>query len=94
MKGAMNAVMVDGVLRMAAEKTELLSPTELMRDINSVLVTRMEEDMNVTMVIGHINAFTRHLTLANAGHHAHPLLIRDGTIEPLVYQEPLKSLRP
>lgn len=68
----------------AAEKTELLSPTELMRDINSVLVTRMEEDMNVTMVIGLINTTRKMLTLASAGHHAYPLLRRNRTIEPLV----------
>ena len=36
------------------------------------------------MVIGLINAQTKTLTLANAGHHAHPLLVRSGTIEPLV----------
>ncbi|MCH8294325.1 serine/threonine-protein phosphatase [Candidatus Poribacteria bacterium] len=40
--------------------------------------------MNVTMVIGLINSETKTMHLANAGHHAHPLLIRDGTVEPLL----------
>ncbi len=40
--------------------------------------------MNVTMVIGLINGVEKTLTLANAGHHAHPLLIRDGTVDLLV----------
>ena len=44
----------------------------------------MEEGMNVTMVIGHINAEAKTLVLANAGHHAHPLLVRDGTVDQLV----------
>ncbi len=36
------------------------------------------------MVIGLINGVAKTLTLANAGHHAHPLLVRNGTIEPLL----------
>ena len=40
--------------------------------------------MNVTMVIGLINGVEKTLVLANAGHHAHPLLVRDGTVEQLV----------
>ena len=84
MQGAMNAVMVDGVLRMAAEKSESLASGSLMGDLNNVLVTRLEEGMNVTMVIGAINADTKVLHLANAGHHAHPLLLRSGTVSPLV----------
>jgi ligand-binding sensor domain-containing protein len=94
MRGAMNAMMTNGILHSVVEANQELAPAELMAGLNNTLTGRLEEQMNVTMVIGHINAFTRHLTLANAGHHAHPLLIRDGTIEPLVYQEPLKSLRP
>jgi sigma-B regulation protein RsbU (phosphoserine phosphatase) len=39
--------------------------------------------MNVTMVIGAIDVETKTLTLANAGHHAHPLLFRDGEVKPL-----------
>lgn len=44
----------------------------------------MESGMNITMVIGLINPKNQTLQLANAGHHAHPLLVRDGTVEPLV----------
>ena len=40
--------------------------------------------MNVTMVIGLINADTKTLTLANAGHHAHPQLLRNGQLTPLL----------
>lgn len=40
--------------------------------------------MNITMVISLINGVEKTLTLANAGHHAHPLLVRDGTVEQLV----------
>ena len=36
------------------------------------------------MVIGLVNASAKTLTLANAGHHAHPLLVRDGTVDQLV----------
>ena len=84
MRGAMNAMMTNGVLRMAAEKSESLTSASLMSDLNNVLVTRMEDQMNVTMVIGLINSVAKTLTLANAGHHAHPLLVRGGTVEPLV----------
>ena len=40
--------------------------------------------MNVTMVIGLVNAETKMLTLANAAHHAHPLLVRNGKVQPLL----------
>ena len=36
------------------------------------------------MNIGLINGVAKTLTLANAGHHAYPLLVRNGTIEPLL----------
>ena len=36
------------------------------------------------MNIGLINGVAKKLTLANAGHHAHPLLIRDGIPKPLL----------
>jgi serine phosphatase RsbU (regulator of sigma subunit) len=83
MKGAMNAVMVDGVLQMAAEEMERLSPASLLMKLNNVLKARMERDMNVTMVIGKIDASTKTLTLANAGHHAHPLLLCNGDVQHL-----------
>ncbi len=56
MKGAMNAMMTDGVLQMAAEDMESLSPESLLMKLNGVLKVRMEQDMNVTMVIGKIDA--------------------------------------
>jgi len=83
MKGAMNAVMTDGILRMAVEEMESLSPALLMMKVNNVLKGRMERFMNVTMVIGIIDADTKTLTLANAAHHAYPLLRRDGEIQTL-----------
>ena len=81
MKGAMNAVMVDGVLHMASEKTDQLSPGSLMSDLNNVLKARMERDMNVTMVISMIDAKSKELTLANAAHHAYPIIQRNGDIQ-------------
>jgi len=83
MKGAMNAVMTDGILRMAAEEMEHLSPATLLIKLNNVLKARMEHGMNVTMVIGVIDVETKTLTLANAAHHAHPLLWRQGEVHPL-----------
>lgn len=77
MNGAMNAVMADGILHAKAEEMEELSPAVLLAKLNDVLKTRTEKEMNVTMVIGLINAETQTLTLANAAHHAHPLLLRD-----------------
>jgi serine phosphatase RsbU (regulator of sigma subunit) len=80
MKGAMNAVMADGILRMAAEEMERLSPSSLLMKLNGVLKARTERNMNVTMVIGMINASNKTLTLANAG--ALPLFLRDGKVLP------------
>ena len=84
MQGAMNATLTDGVLQMAAEKADDLSPSALMTDVNNVLKPRMESGMNVTMVIGLINAKTKTLFLANAGHHAHPLILHDEAVRPLI----------
>ena len=36
------------------------------------------------MVIGLVNSETKVLTLANAAHHAHPLLLRNGEVKLLV----------
>ena len=83
MKGAMNAVMAAGVLRMAAEKVEQLSPGSLMSDLNNVLKDKMEWGMNITMVIGKIDTNTQNLTLSNAAHHAHPLLLRNDEVQAL-----------
>jgi len=93
MKGAMNAVMTDGILHTAAKEMEKLSPASLLMSINEVLKTRMERDMNVTMVIGVIhrkqlpkNSVSETeitLTLANAAHHAYPLLLQGDEIKAL-----------
>jgi len=87
MKGAMNAMMTDGILHSVAKDMEKLSPASLMMGLNEVLKGRMEQYMNVTMVIAVISrnrVFDQNsvsegeitLTLANAAHHAHPLLLR------------------
>ncbi|MBC8232776.1 SpoIIE family protein phosphatase [bacterium] len=81
MKGAMNAVMADGVLRATAKAQKQLSPASLMAEINDVLKVSMEWGMNVTMVIATISADTKTLTLANAAHHAYPLLLRGGEVQ-------------
>ena len=84
MKGAMNAVMTDGILHSVAQAYETLSGAKLLAGLNNTLTGRLEDQMNVTMVIWLINGVAKKLTLANAGHHAHPLLVRDGTVEPLL----------
>jgi len=83
MKGAMNAVMTDGILRAVAMEQGEFTPASLMMTLNNTLKGRLEQYMNVTMVIGMINADTKTLTLANAGHHAHPLLVSNGDVQVL-----------
>ena len=61
-----------------------VSPAVLLEKFNHVLTSRLEEQMNVTMVIGLINGVAKTLILANAAHHAHPLLVRDGIPKPLI----------
>jgi len=78
MKGAMNAMMTDGILRMAAKKQAQLSPASLLMEVNDILKARTERLMNVTMVIGMVDALNKTLTIANAG--ALPLLLREGEI--------------
>jgi len=80
----MNAVLADGILRTLASKMEALSPSTLMKELNNALKNQLEAGMNVTMVIGLINPESKNLTLANAGHHAYPLLLRNGTVQQLV----------
>ena len=77
MQGAMNAVMTDGILHSVAKGQEIQSPAQLMSDLNEVLNGRLEDQMNVTMVIGLINGVAKKLVLANAGHHAHPQLLSE-----------------
>jgi len=84
MKGAMNAVMTNGVLRLAAKPQPNLSPAALLGELNDVLKERLEELMNVTMVIGLVSVEAKRLTLANAAHHAHPLLVRKGEVQRLI----------
>lgn len=81
MRGAMNAVMADGILRMAAEEMDELSPARLMNKMNDVLKLRIGKLMYVTMQIGKINTDTKILTLANAGHHALPILSRNSEVQ-------------
>ena len=83
MKGAMNAVMTDGILHSVVKEQEKLSPAALLMKLNDVLKERTEREMNVTMVIGLINVETKILTLSNAAHHAYPLLVRDRKVETL-----------
>ncbi|MBC8234006.1 SpoIIE family protein phosphatase [bacterium] len=83
MKGAMNAVMTDGILRTAAIEQGQFTPASLMITLNEVLKARLEQYMNVTMVIGMIDSETNTLTLANAAHHAYPILLRHGKIQTL-----------
>jgi sigma-B regulation protein RsbU (phosphoserine phosphatase) len=84
MKAAMNAVMADGILHLASEELEHIVPATLMMKLNSVLEKRTEQDMNITMVIGVVDVENKTLTLANAGHHAHPLLLRNDEVQSLV----------
>jgi len=102
MKGAMNAVMTDGILRATAKEQEQFTPASLMMTLNDVLKSSMEYGMNVTMVIaminrnrvfpknhvleqseGSVSGWETTLTLANAAHHAYPLLLRDGEVQTL-----------
>jgi sigma-B regulation protein RsbU (phosphoserine phosphatase) len=112
MKGAMNAVMTDGILHATAMEQGQFTPASLMMTLNNALKGRLEHYMNVTMVIGLIDAaptsaknngglrqktaersehalrlsgeFGYTLTLANAGHHAYPILLRNGEIQYLL----------
>jgi len=83
MKGAMNAVMTDGILRTTAKEQKPFTPASLMMTLNDVLSDSMERDMNVTMVIGMLDAGSKTLTIANAAHHAYPLILRNSEIQSL-----------
>jgi len=82
LRGAMNAVMSSGILRIYAEQEN--DTSSVMSSINKALCQSMEQDMNVTMVIAQFDNTKKQMTLANAGQHAYPLLIRNGTIEPVI----------
>ena len=81
LKAAMNAVMACGILKIASKSSE--SPVELMSEINGALCDSMEQDMNMTMVLGEFDLQEKKLTLANAGQHAYPLLVRNNQVEPI-----------
>jgi len=83
MKGAMNAVMTDGILHASAIEQGHFTPASLMTTLNKALKGRLERYMNVTMVIGTIDADAKTLTLANAAHHAYPILLRHGAVDTL-----------
>ena len=82
LKAAMNAVMVHGILNISAEYQNGIA--EIMSDVNRSLCQSMERDMNVTLVIAQFDHERKQMLLANAGQHAYPLLIRDGTVEPII----------
>ena len=81
LKAAMNAVMACGILKIASKSSE--SPVELMSEINGALCDSMEQDMNMTMVLGEFDLQGKKLILANAGQHAYPLLVRNNQVEPI-----------
>lgn len=83
MRGAMNAVMADGIVSAVLEETDEWLPGPLMTSVNQVLTARMESDMNVTMVVALLDTQAMILTLANAAHHAYPLLVRAGEVTEL-----------
>ena len=82
LRGAMNAVMASGILRIYAEQEN--DTSSVMSSINKALCQSMEQDMNVTMVIAQFDHAKKQMTLANAGQHAYPLLIRNNSIEPVI----------
>ena len=83
LRGAMNAVMSSGILRLASSENPEASMDLLMSKTNKALCNSMEQDMNVTMVLAQFNTREKRITLANAGQHAYPLLIRGGTVQPV-----------
>ena len=83
MQGAMNAVMTNGVLHMAAREENSQSPTHIVEKVNSILSTRMKQDTNVTMIFGFLNPEDQTFNFVNAGHHAYPILVRNKTVERL-----------
>ena len=79
LKGAMNAVMASGILKIYAEQDS--QPTIVMSHLNNSLCQSMEQDMNVTMVLAQFDLQQKQMTLANAGQHAYPLLKRGTSVE-------------
>ena len=81
LKGAMNAVMTSGILRLAASENPNSDSSVLMSKVNNSLCQSMEQDMNVTMVLAQFDP--KQMTLSNAGQHAYPLLKRGKSVEPV-----------
>ena len=79
LKGAMNAVMASGILNLSAKYQQSIN--EIMSDMNESLCQSIEQDMNVTMILAQFATEKKQMILANAGQHAYPLLIRNGTVE-------------
>ena len=51
MQGAMNAVMTNGVLHLAAREEEGSSPTDIVDKVNSILAIRMKQDTNDSDIV-------------------------------------------
>ena len=81
LRGAMNAVMSSGILRLSSKRESDISI--VMSEVNVSLCESMEQDMNVTMILTQFDTEEKQMTLANAGQHAYPLLIRNGNVEPV-----------
>ena len=65
LRGAINAVMASGILRIYAGQDN--DTSSVMSSINKALCQSMEQDMNVTMVIAQFDNTKKQMTLANAG---------------------------
>ena len=79
LRGAMNAVMASGILQLSSKHQ--VEPDKVMSEVNVSLCQKMEQDMNVTMVLAQFDTRGKQMTLANAGQHAYPLLIRGGSVQ-------------
>ena len=76
-------MMASGILRLASDENPTSDSSILMGKVNKSLCQNMEQDMNVTMVLAQFDTKEKQMTLANAGQHAYPLLIRNGNVEPV-----------
>ena len=74
LKGAMNAVIASGILRLAGDENPNSDSSVLMSKVNNSLCQSMERDMNVTMILAQFELEQKQMILSNAGQHAYPLL--------------------
>ena len=81
LKGAMNAVMASGILRLSHKNESDVS--QVISEVNASLCDSMEQDMNVTMILAQFDLQQKKMTLANAGQHAYPLLKRGTSVAPV-----------